>query len=328
MTPATLLDRRLLFVIGKGGTGKSTVTAALALLAARAGKRVLVCEVNAAQDRIAPLLGAAAPSTLSRDGAEPARRAPETTRLRPGLHAVNVHPREAMREYGLMVLKFRAVYQAVFDNRLVRYFLRAVPSLAELVVLGKILHEVRVADHGGRPRWDLVLVDAPATGHAVELLRVPAALLDTVPSGPLRHDARWMHELLTDPVRTAVAMVTLPEELPVAEVLELDAQLRDVLHLSRAALFVNATPRSRFSQGEATRLLALGDTAPPLGPAVRAATIEARRGADALVHPRHLRAGLDLPTTVLPLLPSAPWGPAEVERLAGVIADGGVQVPT
>ena len=88
-----------------------------------------------------------------------------------------------MREYGLMVLKFRTIYDAVFENRLVRYFLRVVPSLAELVMLGKILHEAK-AEERGRPRWDLVLVDAPATGHAVQLLRVPSALLDTVPGRP------------------------------------------------------------------------------------------------------------------------------------------------
>jgi anion-transporting ArsA/GET3 family ATPase len=319
VTPATLLDRRLLFVTGKGGAGKSTVTAALALLAVRAGKRVLVCEVNAPQDRIAPLLGAVAPSDPARHPSGPA----QAPTVRPGLRAVNVRPRDAMREYGLMVLKFRAVYEAVFDNRLVRYFLRAVPSLAELVMLGKILHEVRVTERDGRPRWDLVLVDAPASGHAVQLLRVPAALLDTVPPGPLRRDAQWMRELLVDPRRTAVALVTLPEELPVTEALELDAQLRDVLGMARAALFVNAMPRSRFTEGEAERLSPLAGAAPPLGPAALAAVTEARRAAEAARHLRRLRETLDLPTTVLPLLPASPWGPAEVEALAGAVAAGG-----
>ncbi len=161
----TLLDRHLVFVTGKGGAGKSTVTAALALLAARAGKRVLVCEVNAPRERVAPLLGAPAGGGLRE--------------VRPGIHVLDVLPREAMREYGLKVLRFRAVYQAVFENRLVRYFLRVIPSLAELVVLGKILHEARSQRPEGGPRWDLVLVDSPATGHAVQLLRVPSALLDT-----------------------------------------------------------------------------------------------------------------------------------------------------
>ncbi|HEY6004931.1 MAG TPA: ArsA-related P-loop ATPase, partial [Anaeromyxobacter sp.] len=202
MATPPLLDRRLVIVTGKGGVGKSTVTAALALLAARAGKRVLVCEVNA-QERIAPLLGAERAGPVIREAAE-------------RVFTVNVTPHEAMREYGIMVLKFRTIYEAVFENRLVRFFLRVVPSLAELVMLGKILYEAK-AEEGGRPRWDLVLVDAPATGHAVQLLRVPSALVDTVPGGPLRQDADWMEAMLVDPARTSVAIVTLPEEMPVNE---------------------------------------------------------------------------------------------------------------
>ena len=117
-----LLDKRLLIVTGKGGVGKSSVAAALALLAARRGKRVLVCEVNA-QERVAPLLGAAPSGPVTRQVAD-------------NLYTVNVTPPEAMREYGLMVLRFRTIYEAVFENRLVRYFLRVIPSLAELVMLG------------------------------------------------------------------------------------------------------------------------------------------------------------------------------------------------
>ena len=184
-----------MIVTGKGGVGKSTVSAALALVAARSGKRVLVCEVNA-QERIAPMLGAPPAGATAREAL-------------PGLFTVNVTPADAMREYGLLVLRFRAIYDAVFENRLVRYFLRVVPSLAELVMLGKILHEAKAEERGG-PRWDLVVVDAPATGHAVQLLRVPSALVDTVPGGPLRHDAEWMQALLVDPARTSLAIVTLP----------------------------------------------------------------------------------------------------------------------
>src|SRR6266542_180737 len=217
----TLLDRRLVIVTGKGGVGKSTISAALALLAARSGKRVLVCEVNA-QERVAPLLGAPA------SGSEPHEAVP-------GVFTVNVTPRDAMREYGIMVLKFRSIYDAVFENRLVRYFLRAIPSLAELVVLGKILYEVRLEDHG-RPQWDLVVLDAPATGHAVQLLRIPATLLDTVPPGPLRRDAQWMQDLLVDPLTTSLSIVTLPEEMPVNEAIELDAAVRDILGIPRGAL--------------------------------------------------------------------------------------------
>jgi hypothetical protein len=307
--PATLLDRRLLIVTGKGGVGKSTVSAALALLAARAGKRVLVCEVNA-QERVAPLLGAPPAGARQREAL-------------PGLFTVNVTPHEAMREYGLMVLKFRTIYEAVFENRLVRYFLRVIPSLAELVMLGKVLHEVR-AEERGRPRWDLVVLDAPATGHAVQLLRVPSALVDTVPGGPLRHDAEWMQALLVDPERTALVTVTLPEEMPVNEAIELDAQVRSVLGIARGGLFVNAMPEARFDAAEAARLAALSDAPPPLGPAARAAHLQAIRAQHAARYLARARAALDVPTTVIPLLPAATWGLDAIEAVARVVASGPV----
>ncbi len=289
---------------GKGGVGKTTLSAALALLAARQGKRVLVCEVSA-RERVAALLGGA-PS------------GPQIREVRPGISTINVTPAEAMREYGLMVLKFRTIYDAVFENRLVRYFLRVVPSLAELVTLGKILHEAKAEEQGG-PRWDLVLVDAPATGHAVQLLRVPSALLETVPVGPLRHDAEWMQRLLVDPARTAVALVTLPEEMPVNEVIELDAQVRSVLGIARGALFVNAMPAARFTAAESAELARLGGAPPPLGPAARAGRLQALRHEQAARYLARARDALDLPTTVLPLLPLAEWGPAAVEAIAAAI---------
>jgi anion-transporting ArsA/GET3 family ATPase len=302
--PPTLLDRRLVIVTGKGGVGKSTVAAALARIAARSGKRVLVCEVNA-QERVAPLLGAPPTGSTIREAL-------------PGLFTVNVTPHDAMREYGLMVLKFRTIYDAVFENRIVRYFLRVVPSLAELVMLGKILHEAR-AEERGRPRWDLVVVDAPATGHAVQLLRVPSALVDTVPGGPLRQDAEWMHAMLVDPARTSLAIVTLPEEMPVNEAIELDAQVRGVLGIHRSALFVNAMPEARFTREEKGRVAALVGEPPPLGPAARAAHLQAIRAEHAARYLARAKAALDLPATVIPLLPIATWGREAVEAVAAAI---------
>jgi anion-transporting ArsA/GET3 family ATPase len=300
----SLLDKRLLIVTGKGGVGKSSVSAALALVAARRGKRVLVCEVNA-RERVAPLLGAPPSGPAARPAA-------------PGISTVNVTPDEAMREYGLMVLKFRTIYQAVFENRVVRFFLRVVPSLAELVMLGKILHEVRV-EEDGRHRWDLVILDAPAAGHAVQLLRVPAALADTVPAGPLRRDVERMRDLLVDPALTSLSIVTLPEEMPVSESIDLDAQVRDVLGIPRGALFVNAMPAARFSPEERADLARLEAGPPPVGPAARAAVLQAERAAEAARYAARVREALDLPTVVLPLLPAETWGREAVDGLAAAL---------
>jgi hypothetical protein len=300
-----LLDHRLVIVTGKGGVGKSTIATALALVAARRGRRVLVCEINA-QEQVAPLLGAP-PAGF------------ETRQALPNLFTVNVTPREAMREYGLMTLRFRSVYDAVFENRVVRYFLRAIPSLAELVTLGKVLHEVRVEEHG-RPRWDLVIMDAPSTGHAVQLLRVPAALLETVPPGPLRRDAEWMHALLVDPRRTSLSIVTLPEEMPVNEAIELDAAVRAQLGIARGALFVNAMPEARFTPEEASRLSDLAAGAPPLGPAARAGRLQALRAEQATRHLARARSALDLPTVLVPLLARDRWDLEAVEAVGAAIA--------
>jgi anion-transporting ArsA/GET3 family ATPase len=293
-----VFDRRLLVVTGKGGVGKSTLAAALATLAARRRKRVLLCEVNA-QERIAPLI------------AQP-RTAPAGA---PGLVTLNVTPREAMREYGTMVLKFKTVYDAVFENRVVRYFLRVIPSLAELVMLGKILHEVR-AEERGRRRWDLVVVDAPATGHAVQLLRVPAVLLDTVPSGPLRRDAEWMQALLVDPAVSSVVIVTLPEEMPVNEAIDLDQEVRVTLRMRREAFIVNAMPEKRFSAEERAALAEVRGDPAPLGPSATASYLQALRWEESERHVARLRAAVEATPLLVPLLAREKWDRGAVEAVA------------
>jgi len=299
-----LLDRRFLVVTGKGGVGKSTVAAALALRAARQGKKVLVCEADA-QERIAPLLGARPSGAIARE-------------VRDHLWTTNVQPPAAMREYGVMVLRFKAIYDVVFENRVMRYFLRAVPGLAELVILGKVLYEAKTKDAGAY-RWDLVILDAPSTGHAVQLLRVPQALLDTVPGGPLRSDAEWMRALLVDPAHTGIVIVTLPEEMPVNEAIDLDREVRETLGLPRAALVVNAMPATRFTPGEREQLTPLEASPPPLGPAARAATLQAIRAEIAGRELARARAALPLPTFVVPLLALPEWGAAAVERVAAAL---------
>ena len=308
MSGPALLDRRLVVVTGKGGVGKSSVAAALAVVAARRGKRVLVAEVNA-QERVAPLLGAPPAGSTVRLAA-------------PGISTVNVDPRHALQEYAMMVVKVRAIYQAVFENRVVRFFLRAVPSLAETLMLGKILHEAR-SEENGRPRWDLVVVDAPATGHAVQLLGVPQALLGTVPGGPLRRDAEWMQALISSPERTAVALVSLPEEMPVTETAELDAQLGEGLKLPRGPVFLNAMPDARFTADERDLLRGLSTSVAPLGPAARSAVLQAEQQERADAQAVRLRELLGRAVLPLPLLAADRWGRRAVERIADAM-DGQV----
>ena len=227
---ARLLDKRLLIITGKGGTGKSTISAAVALVSAGEGKRTLVCEVNA-KDRVTQLLG------LPPAG-------PELTSVGENLWAVNIRPEDAIREYALMKVHLEAVYKAVFENRFVRYFLRFVPSLQELVMLGKVLYHLEQKLPDGTGRFDTIVLDAPATGHAISFLSVPRVLAQTVPPGAMLREAERMQALLEDAAITAAILVSLPEEMPVTETVELGAGLRQrEIHPQAAVLNAFTAPR-------------------------------------------------------------------------------------
>ena len=226
-----LLDRRLVVVTGKGGTGKSTMSAAVALAAARHGKKVLVCEV-VAKERVHAFFGQ-----------PPA--GPQIHELLPNLYSVHVRPREAMREYALMTLKYETLYKIAFENAAARYFLAAAPSLAEIVMLGKVWWHAMQETERGHPRWDLVVLDAPATGHGLTFLTVPETFLRLVSEGPLARDMRSMMSLLADPAKCSICIVTLPEEMPANEAIELDRALRQH-HFPAGPLFLNGVFASRF----------------------------------------------------------------------------------
>ncbi len=253
---------RLLVITGKGGVGKSTVSAALALALARSGQRTLLCEVNS---------GGRATGLL---GYPPAR--PEVAQLEGDLWSVDVRPAEAMREYVLTKIRFERVYRAVFENPLVRTFLRFIPSLAETVMLGKVCWHLRETD-GNRKRWDAVVLDAPATGHALTFLGVPQVLLDTLPPGTMAEEASWMRDMLVDPAVTGALVVALPEELPVLESFELAAGLR-ARHIALSATVVNQATEPRFLPEE---VRALGSV-PRLQALARSHAEEAERTRDAV----------------------------------------------
>ena len=299
---SSLLDKRLLVVIGKGGVGKSTVSAALALAASRRGKRVLVCEVNT-KERVSALLEA-----------RPAGA--QIARLEENIDAVDVEPEAAMREYALGILKFRSIYAAVFENRLVRYFLRAIPSLAETVLLGKILFHVKERLPDGRPRYDLVIIDSPATGHGLSLLRLPQVLLATVPPGPMANEARWMQAMLVDALQTAAVLVSLPEELPVNETIELQRALRDLIGMRCAALVLNGTVERRLSPEERERLR---EAPPALAPLAHAVLL--REGSAELSerYAQKLAVDIELPQIRVPFLFTRRLGRSEIERISLIL---------
>lgn len=186
---------------GKGGVGKSTVAAALGMAAAGRGLRTLLVEV-ASQERMSRLFDQQVPIGY------------HVTPVYPDLDALSVDPQKALEEYLLGQVRVRAVYERMFENRVFTYFAAAAPGLRELVTLGKIRQLVDAGRH------DVVVVDAPATGHGLGFLKVPRTFMRVARTGPVHGRARWVAELLEDHERTAVVLVTVPEELPVSETLE------------------------------------------------------------------------------------------------------------
>ena len=205
-----VLERRLILVVGKGGVGRSTVAAAIAGQAAQRGHRTLLFETNA-NDRFGTYFDKPSVGT-------------ELVQLAENLWAVNTNPGHALEEYGLMILKFRSVYEMVFENRVTKAFLRAIPGLDDYALLGKAWYHT-TEEKRGKPIWDTVVFDMPASGHAASMLRVPWVITETVPEGPLTRDAREVKALLCDPMRTAPVLVTLAEEMPVNEAIELEQKL-------------------------------------------------------------------------------------------------------
>ncbi len=205
-----LSTRRVVIVSGKGGVGKTTVSVALSLAAARRGLRVLLCETQGAK-RVPAIFGR--PSK----GYEP-------THVATNLHTLSITPAAAIEEYALLQLHFNRLYKMVFRNRIMGPFVDAVPGLHDVVQLGKVWFAERDMENG-RPRWDLVVVDAPATGHGLTMLGAPRAMMDLTRAGPFHDNAKLIADLVEDPRRTSLLLVATPEEMPVRETLDLHQRL-------------------------------------------------------------------------------------------------------
>ena len=308
-----LIDRRLVFVTGKGGTGKTIVSSALALFAAERGKRVLVCEVDGKGD-VAGFFEAGPTGFAERE-------------LAPGVFVMTMDTEASLREYLKLQLKVPVVGRIGPVAKAFDFVATAAPGVREILTVGKLCYEVR------ERHYDLVVVDAPASGHVVGQLAAPQAINELVRVGLVRTQTDWMLDILSDPAQTALVAVCTPEEMPVNETLELAARVRDETTVHLAAVVVNRVLPELFSQREEAVFEALrtpaavgaldeatgGDVAPVLEAARLAVTMRRSRA----VHLSRLRDGIyaAVPLLYLPFMFTRALGLRAARLLAGSLGE-------
>ncbi len=314
-----LFKRRLLLVTGKGGVGKTTIAAGLAMAARDRGLNVLLVQLGKI-DNIGPIFGQRIPPY-------------KPVELDRGLTAFSIEPYLALHEYMVKQVKVQFVVDMFLENRAIQYLTQAAPGWRELITIGKIWEiQNQTIGYHKRPRYDLLVVDAPATGHGISFLRVPNIILNTIKFGPIRRHTLEVQKLLLDPDRTLLMGVTLPEEMPVNEVAEIHHAANTTLHIPYGGTVLNAfssEPADKATRPLLDKLLAdkkalgaVGRAVPggidPLLQALR--TREARAGMSSHYRERiAARIGGDIYT--VPLIPQARLDRESIVKVAKVLGE-------
>jgi anion-transporting ArsA/GET3 family ATPase len=286
---AFLLDKRLVFVTGKGGVGKTTVAACLARVAAGRGKRVIVCEVAAEETQH------------------------DEVEIAPGIHSIAVDPEQAMREY-LSDQVGGALSKVMTSSRVFMYLAAAAPGLRELLMMGKVWDLAQLDQRRtGETPYDLVILDAPATGHALGMLRTPRTFRDVARVGPISRQAGRIDAFLTNPELTGIVAVAAPEEMPVNETIEFIAALDEEMSVKPDSVVVNGVYPERFQDAEVEAIDAVAVDAPQL----RAAITTYRRARHHRNQVRRLRRRA--PAITLPFLFETELDESSLDALARVL---------
>ncbi|HEX5910520.1 MAG TPA: ArsA family ATPase [Thermoleophilaceae bacterium] len=288
--PASPLHKRLVFVTGKGGVGKSTVAAAIGLAGAEAGRRTIIAEVSE-QERITGLFG------------KPAAGYRETE-VAHNLSAFSLNPEDAKEEWLRDQLKSGRLAGMLNNSRIFSYLTAAAPGLDELVTLGKIWELAQMERRKkSDSAFDTCVVDAPASGHGIAMLRSPRTYADIAKVGPVARHATFFDTYIRDGRSTAVIAVALAEEMPVNETIDLERRLKDEVGVKLAAVVVNAVLPERYSNAEAEQLQGVdGQGGPATREAVATALAAHTRAKEQHSQIARLKRALDAPVTTLPFL--------------------------
>jgi anion-transporting ArsA/GET3 family ATPase len=303
-----LLDKRLVIVTGKGGVGKSTVALALALAAAEQGKRTIIAEVSA-QEQLSRVFHRAEVGFHEVEMAD-------------NLWAISIDPDESMKEYLLIQLRVKAMRDLLVNSRIFSYLAAATPGLRELVTFGKVWELAQPQRKVRKAReYDLVVVDAPATGHGVGFLQTPRTFANVARVGPIRNQAETLDKYIHDHRRMGVALVALPEEMPVNESAALERQLTEEVGASVDRIFMNGLYPERFSSDEVALLEPLAERGEgPVRAASRAAVSQSRRAATQHEQLARLEELTSAPVSTLPFLFEPQLGLEQVRSLAREVA--------
>jgi anion-transporting ArsA/GET3 family ATPase len=298
-----LLDKRLVIVTGKGGVGKSTVALAIGLAAAEQGKRTIVAEVSA-QERLSRVFHRAEVGFHEVEMAD-------------NLWAISIDPDESMKEYLLIQLRVKAMRDMLVNSRIFGYLAAATPGLRELVTFGKVwelAQRERKVKHGRD--YDLVVVDAPATGQGVGFLQTPRTFAGIARVGPIRNQAETLDRFITNHRKMGVALVALPEEMPVNESAALERTLTEEVGASVDRIFMNGLYPDRFSADDVARLEPIAERENgAVRAACRAAVSQSRRAQTQREQLARLEELTSAPVSTLPFLFEPQLGLEQVRTL-------------